>query len=243
MQRHRFHAHPEQFTDRRVILDADESHHLTRVLRLGVNDRVFVFDGEGSEWLAEISLAGKREVELKLVEKLAGAVDSPLHLTLGQAMIKGDKFDLVIQKTTELGVTRIVPLVTAHCDVRVGGERIDNKLTRWRRIALEAVKQCGRRRLVEIAEPADFADFCASDNSGLKLFFSERGGRSLREGIDGGAASLTLAVGPEGGWSDQEIETAEGAGFRPIHLGPRILRAETAGIAATALAQHLFGDL
>ncbi|MGE0102289.1 MAG: 16S rRNA (uracil(1498)-N(3))-methyltransferase [Blastocatellales bacterium] len=243
MQRHRFHAHPEQFTDRTVILDADESHHLTRVLRLGVDDRVFVFDGEGSEWLAEVSLAGKREVELKLVKKIGDVVDSSLHLTLGQAMIKGDKFDLVIQKATELGVTRIVPLITAHCDVRVTGERIDNKLTRWRRIALESVKQCGRRRMVEIAEPAEFADLCGSDDSELKLFFSERGGESLRHILRPGPASLLLAVGPEGGWSDQEIETAESAGFRPIHLGPRILRAETAGIAAIALAQHLFGDL
>lgn len=223
------------------MLDAEEAHHLTRVLRLGVNDRVFVFDGEGNEWQAEVSSAGKHEVELRLIEKLADPVDSPLLLTLGQALIKGDKFDWVVQKATELGVSRIAPLITDHGDVRQ--ERADHKLTRWRRIALEAVKQCGRRRLIEIVEPVSFADFCRSDDSQLKLFFSESGGSPLREVSAEKPAAVTLAVGPEGGWSDTEIDLAESSGFIPIHLGGRVLRTETAAVVAVALAQHIFGDL
>lgn len=241
MQRHRFYASPDQLNDKTAILDSEEAHHLTRVLRLGVNDLVFVFDGEGNEWQAEVSSAGKHEVELRFIEKLSDPVDSPLRLTLGQALIKGDKFDWVIQKATELGASRVVPLITGHGNVRRVDERIEHKLQRWRRIALEAVKQCGRRRIIEIAEPVNFADFCRRDDSTVRLLFSERGGRSMHE-VPGGP-SVSLAVGPEGGWSDSELELAEGSGFIPIHLGGRILRTETAAVVAVALAQHLFGDL
>ena len=247
MQRHRFYASTDQFNESQVTLDPDESHHLTRVLRLGIGAHVYVFDGDGSEWTAEVSSAGKREAELILRDKLEDIVESPLRLTLGQALIKGEKFDWVVQKATELGVTRIVPLLTRHSDIRRAEERAGQKLQRWRRVALEAVKQCGRRRLVEIPEPVNFETFCrlAADEEErtLRLFFSEHEGRPLREISPAGISSVALAVASEGGWSDDEIEMAGRTGFTSIHLGGRILRTETAAIVATALAQHLFGDL
>ncbi|MGH9799843.1 MAG: RsmE family RNA methyltransferase, partial [Blastocatellia bacterium] len=144
----------------------------------------------------------------------------------------------------ELGVTRIVPLITDHSDIKRAEERTEQKLERWRRISLEALKQCGRRRLVEISEPVSFAGFCESA-AAPSVIFSERGGRSLREV----AASLNqpnqlnICIASEGGWSDAELQKAEKNNFIAVHLGQRILRTETAAIAAVALTQHLFGDL
>ena len=245
MQRHRFYAPSSSFTESFVTLDAEESHHLTRVLRLSEGARVFVFDGEDAEYECEVARAGKHEVELNLLRRLDDVVESPLRLTLAQALIKGDKFDWVIQKATELGVTQIAPLVTDHCDLKRAGERAEQRLQRWRRISLEALKQCGRRRLVEICEPAPFDDFCGSAAHSARLIFSERGGESLREtsaklqNVD----RISLCVASEGGWSELELRNAESSGFTPVRLGSRILRTETAAVVAVTLAQHLFGDL
>ena len=244
MQKHRFHAINSQISDSQIVLDADEAHHLSRVLRLSEGRRVFVFDGEGNEWECEIIRVGKREAELSIFRRLCDEVESPLRLTLAQALVKGDKFDWIVQKATELGVTRIVPLVTDHSDVRRVEERAEQKLERWRRISLEALKQCGRRRLVEITEPISFQAFCQAADSD-NLIISERGGKTLRE-IAARVLqpiSLTLCVGSEGGWSDAELRAADDHNFLPVHLGQRILRTETAAIAAITLAQHLFGDL
>src|SRR5262245_21271771 len=139
MQRHRFYAPTPNFSESSVMLDADESHHLTRVLRIGPGARVFVFDGEGVEYECEVARVAKREVELNLLRRLDDVFESQLGLTLAQALVKGDKFDWVIQKATELGVTRIVPLVTDHSDIKRAGERVDQRMQRWRRISLEAL--------------------------------------------------------------------------------------------------------
>ncbi|HEY8459893.1 MAG TPA: 16S rRNA (uracil(1498)-N(3))-methyltransferase [Blastocatellia bacterium] len=245
MQRHRFYATPPDFTETSVRIDADEAHHLTRVLRLGAGARVFVFDGEGAEYECEVAQVAKREVDLKLLRRLDDAVESPLRLTLAQALIKGDKFDWVIQKTTELGVTRIVPLVTDHSDVKRAEERAGRRIDRWRRISLEALKQCGRRRLVEICEPVPFDDFCESASQGACLIFSERGGESLAEVSAKlrGVNQISLCVASEGGWSERELLKAASCGLTPVTLGSRILRTETAAIASVSLAQHIFGDM
>jgi 16S rRNA (uracil1498-N3)-methyltransferase len=249
MQRHRFYAAPSSFTETTVRLDADEARHLTRVLRLGSGAQVFVFDGEGVEHECEVARIAKHEVDLNLLRRLDDVVESPLQLTLAQALIKGDKFDWVIQKATELGATRIVPLVTEHSDIkRVKGraeERAGQRLQRWRRISLEALKQCGRRRLVEICEPAPFDEFCGSAARGASLIFSERGGGSLAE-VSAKLREfnqLSLCVASEGGWSERELRKAAFCGLTPVSLGSRILRTETAAIVAVSLAQHLFGDL
>lgn len=249
MQRHRFYAPPSSFNETSVRLDAGEAHHLARVLRLVAGARVFVFDGAGVEYECEVARVARHEVELNLLRRLDDVVESPLRLTLAQALIKGDKFDWVIQKATELGVTRIVPLATEHSDVKLvkgrAEERAEQRLQRWRRISLEALKQCGRRRLVEICEPATFDDFCGSATQGARLILSERGGGSLAEVAAQlqGAERLSLCVAPEGGWSETEMRKASSCGFTPVSLGSRILRTETAAIAAVALAQHLFGDM
>jgi 16S rRNA (uracil1498-N3)-methyltransferase len=245
MQRHRFYAPPSQFTESTVILDPQESHHLIRVLRLGEGARVFVFDGQGDEWECEVSQITKLQAGLSLIKRLEDPVESPLQLTLAQALVKGDKFDLIVQKSTELGVTRIVPLITDYTDVRRSQERSEQRMQRARRIMLEALKQSRRRKLVEMVEPIGFADFCHRRSTENNLFFSERHGCNLRETAAqlGQTTELCLWIASEGGWSDPEIKMAETNGFISIHLGPRILRTETAAIAAVALTQHLFGDM
>lgn len=248
MQRHRFYAPPTQINGPLISLSDDEAHHLARVLRLPVGAQVFAFDGCGHEYACEISQVGKRTAELTITEELTNVVESPLQLTLAVALLKGDKFDWVVQKATELGVTRIVPLLTEHSDIRKAEARAETKLQRWQRIALEALKQCGRRTLVEFAEPVSWEKFCQQETAADLLFFSERGGRRFANfGHEQGGCpppqELILAVGPEGGWSETELKLAEQAGWDFISLGPRILRAETAAIAAVMLAQEWFGDL
>jgi 16S rRNA (uracil1498-N3)-methyltransferase len=238
MQRHRFFASPFSIFDSRIVLDAEESHHLARVLRLMPGATVFAFDGNGVEYECEVARVHKDAAELQVIARLSNEIESPLELTLGQALIKGDKFDWVVQKATELGVTRIVPLVTEHSEFRKAEGR-ELRLQRWRRIALEATKQCSRRKLIELAEIATFAQFCAAE-TGVKLIFSERGGSRLADVPR--ANSVTLAIGPEGGWSERELALAEAQGFLPMQLGNRILRTETAAVAAVTLAQYVFGD-
>ncbi len=245
MQRHRFYASPSQISLPRITLSLDESHHLIRVLRLTAGARVFVFDGEGSEYECEVVAPDRRAAELAVIAQCDKEVESPLQITLAQALIKQDKFDWVVQKATELGVTRIVPLATEHSDVRLMEDRAPERLQRWRRISLEAVKQCGRRRLVEISAPLSFAKFAEAASDQMKLIFSERDGRSLREiaAQIQSLSTLSLAIAPEGGWSETELKLAADYDFIPIQLGLRVLRTETAAIAAVTLAQHLFGDL
>ena len=166
--------------------------------------------------------------------------ESPLQLTLAVALLKGEKFDLVVQKGTELGVDKFIPLVTRHADIRLRDEGdAQKRVTRWQRIALEAAKQCGRSVVPEVTTPAQFAAVIVENNQ--CLMFSERGGEALSTDIKTG--NLTAIIGSEGGWSDEELDQARAAGVLIVTLGGRILRAETAAIATAVLLQHLYGDL
>jgi 16S rRNA (uracil1498-N3)-methyltransferase len=223
-----------------VALGPDETRHMRDVLRLGPGDRISLFDGKGREFAARIARLEKRIARIDLLGELPpAAAESPLELTLAVALLKSDKFDLVVQKAVELGVVRIVPLVTRRTELRLRDS--EKRSERWRRIALEASKQCGRARLAIISEPLDFCDFCAARHERTVLFFSERGGSELGE-VDA-EGPLAAVAGPEGGWDDAEIALAREAGFRIVTLGGRILRAETAAVAIPAIIQHRFGDL
>lgn len=241
MSTHRFHTPPEQISGEMIQLDEDESHHLARVLRLREGETVFAFDGQGNEWECTVASSQRTASRLTIVRALDDVVESPLRLTLAQAVVKGEKFELVIQKATELGVSRIIPVVTTHCEGRRDEDRAGQRHGRWQRIALEAVKQCRRRTLVTITPPVSFTQLCR-ETTGPALLLSEKGGGGLPESI-GSATELTMVVGPEGGWSAEELTQAVDAGFIPIHLGPRILRTETAAITAMVLAQFRYGDL
>lgn len=246
MQRHRFFAPPEQIAASTITLTADEAHHLARVLRLSPGARVWVLDGAGHEYECEVARIGKQDVGLKISARMTAPVESPLRLELAQGLAKGDKFDWIVQKTTELGVSRIVPLLTVHSEIRRVEDRAGKKVGRWERISLEALKQCGRCLLVEIADPIAWPEYAAAPAADLNLIFSERGGRRLAQiaaETELPITSIRLAIGPEGGWNERELDLAVEFGWLPIHLGARVLRTETAAVTAVALAQHLFGDL
>jgi 16S rRNA (uracil1498-N3)-methyltransferase len=249
MQRRRFYAAPDRIGESLINLSTDESHHLARVLRLRGGDEAFAFDGCGREYRCRVSRVDARGAQLEIVEALAGAAESPADLTLAQALAKGEKFDLIVQKATELGVRRIAPLVTEHSDVRLNDERAEKRAERWRRIALEALKQSGGRRLVEISHPAALADFISStatqSTPPIMLVFSERGGLPINEALGDVASAYPVValVGPEGGWGDDEMELLAARGARFVTLGPRTLRTETAALVAVTLIQHRLGDL
>lgn len=263
MTRRRFYAPPEAFdtshgdTPRTVSLAPEESRHLRDVLRLRAGDEAFLFDGVGGEFRCVVVTVGggKKDVATLEVGEPVEPLrpESPLRLTLFVALLKGEKFDLVVQKATELGVWRIVPVVTKRADVRqrdVEGD-VGKRTTRWQRLALEAAKQSGRARVAEVEAPRAFSSVVAGEAGEaqtLRLLFSERGGRGLSETLkdlrDGEhPSSVAALVGPEGGWEDLELTEAREAGWLVVTLGGRTLRAETAAISVVVLLQHLFGDL
>lgn len=237
----RFYAPSENIVGQIITLDADETKHLRDVLRLHEGEKISVFDGTGSDFLCEIEKIEKLKTLLKIVENIPNFRESALNLTLAVALLKGEKFDWVVQKACELGVSDIIPLITKRADVKIKDKKeSDKKLDRWQRISLEAAKQCGRSRLMQIEEAIDFKKFIES-SSGTRLLFSERNGEKFTEVKS--AEKIVAIIGSEGGWEDAEIEFAREKGVQIITLGGRILRAETAGIVISALLQNHFGDL
>nr|AUN36116.1 ribosomal RNA small subunit methyltransferase E [uncultured bacterium] len=240
MSRRRFYAPPSAFTQNTVTLADDEARHLRDVLRLKPGDEVYIFDGFGHEFRSTVSNVKRDMAELRIEAEVDPAKpESQLQLNLGVALLKGDKFDLVVQKATELGVTKLSPLITRYADIHLRDESDATKrVTRWQRIALEAAKQSGRAFVPEISLPLPFEKLEAE---GVSVMFSERDGERI-ESLPA-ANSITALVGSEGGWADEEIDAARARGFHVVTLGGRILRAETAAIAVTVLMQHRFGDL
>ena len=242
MTRRRFHAPPAAFnqTDQTVTLTADEARHLRDVLRLKAEDEVYVFDGRGREFRASVVKTTRDTAELRIEEEVGPAKpESQLQLNLGVALLKGEKFDLVVQKATELGVMSVTPLITRHADIHLRDQSdAAKRVARWQRIALEAAKQSGRAFVPEISLPVAFESLQAN---GLVVMFAERGGEALETLPASGA--ITALVGSEGGWADGEIESAKARDFHVITLGGRILRAETAAITVVGLLQYLWGDL
>jgi 16S rRNA (uracil1498-N3)-methyltransferase len=254
MTRRRFYAPSAAFgpDQKSVTLSAEETRHAREVLRLQSGDEIFVFDGAGREFHCAIQTISRDSTEVSVMAEVEPArPESPLNLTLAIALLKGEKFDLVIQKATELGVKRIVPLDTERADVRLRDDGANKRVARWRRIALEAAKQTGRAYVSEIAAPIALSEFLTVEENPIstnvaRLMFSERGGRPLAEATNnfaGRPPTIVAVVGPEGGWTDAEIELAHEGGWEIVTLGGRILRAETAGITVVALLQHRFGDL
>jgi len=239
---HRFYAPVTSFDGETVTLMDSEAHHLRDVLRHAVGDNVSVFDGQGGEFLCVIESMTKKNATLHIVKSVKPAApESPLDLTVAAAMLKGEKFDLVVKKCVELGVTRLVPLVTARCDVRLKDS--EKKQERWQKMAIDAARQCGRATLMHVARPEEFRLF-ASAGAGVdevRTLFSERGGESLAGQCL--VKKITAFVGPEGGWDDTELEIARERQITIVTFGGRILRAETAVIAVATILQHRFGDI
>ena len=251
MTRRRFYAPPEAFNSdvTTAVLAGDEARHLRDVLRLVEGDEVFLFDGAGSEYRCVVSDVERASGRVNVIEEVAPArSESPLRLTLAVALLKGEKFDLVVQKATELGVTRIVPVKTARADIRLPDNAdAAKRVSRWQRIALEAAKQSGRAFVPQVTAPVTFSTLISDKDleNARRVMFSERSGGRLSDLEDGAPTdhAMIALVGSEGGWTDEEIAAAGTANWQLVTLGGRTLRAETAAITAAALLQNRFGDL
>lgn len=237
---------PEPLAGRtEVELDEAASRHLVKVLRMEVGRPLVLFDGEGGEYRAELAETGKR-ARARLGEFSDDDRQSPLALTLAIGISRGDRFDWVVQKATELGVAAIQPLFTERCEVKLTGPRQEKKLAHWRQIAASACEQCARNRLPDIAEPQKLAQYLERcEDADMKLVLHHRTDLDLRqlERERGRPASALLLVGPEGGLSQAEIDAALARDFQPLRLGPRVLRTETAPVAALSVLQFQWGDL
>jgi 16S rRNA (uracil1498-N3)-methyltransferase len=237
----RFLIRPDAVDGRRVRFDPGETRHLRRVLRLGPGDLVEAVDGAGRLHAVRIETLDPAGATGAIIDSGVSGRESPCAITLGQAVLKGERMDWLVQKATELGVTRIVPLLTRRVVARPAGERP----ARWTRIAREAVKQCGRS-LVPVVEPPRPLDLALGEiDSHDVTWLLSGGGAPIRAaaGMERPPARLMLLVGPEGGFEAAELDRAVAAGARLVSLGTRVLRAESAGLVAVALCQYLFGDL
>ena len=220
----------------RVVLQPEEARH-ARVRRLAPGDRVALFDGNGRSYVATVEQSTSKQLAVRIEQELpAHSGESPLQLTLAIAMLKSDRFEWMIEKLTELGITRICPFVSERALARPS----PSKQARWSAIALSAAKQCGRSVIPHIDPPSDFDAMLAAADPTRLLFWekSESGAR-----LPNATHQATVIIGPEGGFSDAEVEHARRAGCHIASLGPRILRAETAAVSAIALAQSAWGDL
>jgi len=232
-----------------LVLDREKAHYVRDVLRLGAGDSLVLFDGSGWDYPATVALASPRDVRLRVLEPRRGMQEPPVRLSLGVCLLKAQKMDWVVQKTVELGVHEILPLVSRRSVTTLEGERSEKRQERWQKIAQEACRQCGRSRVPEVHPVGALADLLGrGPEADLRLLFTAEGAvplDSLPDG-DGGARPLERIVavtGPEGGFSREEERLALGAGFVPVGLGPRTLRAETAAILGAGLVQYAFGDL
>jgi 16S rRNA (uracil1498-N3)-methyltransferase len=229
-------------TGKSLVLEGSAANHIMRVLRLRDGDALTLFDGRGGEHGARITGFRKDSVQVEVQEHRAVERESGLELTLAQGISRGERMDWVMQKATELGVTRIVPVITERTVVKLDEKQSERKVEHWRGIVIAACEQSGRNRVPEVAAPCPFYDVLRKeDNAGRKLLLSPLGDLNARDLKLTGPA--TLLVGPEGGLSPDEQDLALGAGFERVRMGPRVLRTETAAIAALTVLQHDYGDL
>ena len=238
----RFFVPPESLSGDQVTISGDVHHHLHNVLRTRLGSVLTLLDGQGHCCEVELEAINKREASARVIRSWRDE-EWTLPITLVQGMPKADKFDLILQKGTELGVRCFQPVETAHAVPQINTARMVKREQRWSRIATEAARQCRRSFLPEIRPAQKLAEVITQDTGDLKLVLWEAGSVPLAESLpDEKPSGVTLLVGPEGGFTDQEIKDISEAGFQAVHLGPRILRTETAGLAAVPILQYLYGD-
>jgi len=223
-----------------VSLDEAPSHHLSKVLRMQEGRELIVFNGQGGEFSAVIEAVHKKMVDIRVGDFIESDRQSPLSLELAIGISKGERMDWVLQKATELGVTRISPLITERTEVKLSGERLEKKLVHWQQIIIGACEQSQRNRLPELHAPVTLASWLSGSTATRKFVLHHRDNQGLPAGES--VDQVALLIGPEGGLSQQEIDQARDAGCSPLTLGPRVLRTETAPLVAISLVQYLWGD-
>ena len=223
-----------------IELDDDNAHYVRTVLRLKKNAQVILFNGQGGEFISTVLEVSRKAVRIVPEHWHDRSVESPLHINLGLGIARGDRMDLTVQKSVELGVNHITPLITNRCVVQFNAEKKSQRLNHWQKIAQHAAEQSGRTLLAEFSDICLFADWL-EQQQGLKVFLDPYAKTSLAE-LTPEKQKVTLLTGPEGGFAEFERELAVAAGFIPVRLGSRILRTETASLAALAAVQMLWGD-
>ncbi len=239
----RVHVETDLATGEHVLVTGAAANHIMRVLRLRAGDALTVFNGRGGEFGASIEEFRKDSVRVRVHEARAVERESPLVLTLAQGVSRGERMDWILQKSTELGASRIVPVLTERSVVRLDPKQAERKLHHWRGIAVAACEQSGRNRVPDIAAAIVFHDFLGSAGADSTRLLLSPGGELGIDDLSDVGAGVTVLIGPEGGLTEIEQESALRAGFTPVRMGPRVLRTETAAIAALTIIQQKFGDL
>ena len=227
-----------------VVVEGDRARYLGRVLRLRVGDTITVFDGSGPEWPATIESMTKNSATLQVGDSMEAGTESPIDIHLVQGVSRGERMDFVVQKATELGVSRITPALTEYGVVKLGGERAAKRRDHWQGVAASACEQSGRTRLPLIDAPVPLKQWFGEKPADADVDLILRPGAATPlAGVAAPATKACILIGPEGGFSETEYEDAGVAGFEAVSLGPRILRTETAAPAALAVMQANWGDL
>mgnify|MGYP006281893499 FL=1 len=223
-----------------LSLNEDASHYVRTVLRLKQDQAIILFNGQGGDFAGHFTEVSRKTVRVQINEKLPRDVESPLRISLGMGISRGDRMDWAVQKAVELGVHSITPLMTERCVIKFDTEKKQQRRQHWQHIVQHAAEQSGRSVLPALQEVVHIHDWVRTQQ-GLKVFLDPYAEQTLAD-IQPDAMHLTLLSGPEGGFSDQERQLAKAAGFIPVRMGARILRTETAVLAALAAAQSLWGD-
>ena len=225
-----------------VQLSDDAAGHIGRVLRMQQGDQVSLFNGEGGEYLCNLTEVGKKSVTAMPIELKEIDVESPLKIHLGQGISRGDKMDFTIQKSVELGITEITPLFTTRCGVKLSGDRLAKKHQQWQKIAIAAAEQSGRNFVTKIHPPLQLSEWLSQQSEELKLTLHPRAEHSIKT-LPAPVHGVRFVVGPEGGFTDDEMAATSEQGFVDVRLGPRVLRTETAALTVLSALQLQFGDL
>lgn len=244
MRTTRLHVSQPLASGQRVVLPADSSNHLLRVLRAPPGSPVVLFNGDGRDYAGRLAGGSRSGAEVDIESSTPVATESPIATVLAQGVARGEKMDLILQKATELGVSAIEPLITERTEVRLDAERTDKRMSHWSGVLASACEQCGRARLPALSAPRRLDHWLAAGRGeALRLMLDPAGDVAAADLPPQPPASIVLAIGPEGGLSAAERAQLRSAGFLGLRLGPRVLRTETAGLAALAVLQARYGDL
>ena len=242
----RFFIEKKKIIKNRAILDGSEARHIGKVLRLGIGDTLYLLDEKGSEYHGVINSLGSKSVEVELLKKIPPRKQSPVNVVLGQALPKAQKMDYIVQKATELGVSKIIPFFSARSIPKLDDERLQKRCARWQKIALEATKQCGRVHIPRVETVVPFQEIlnkCCNNSLKIMLWEDEKN-NTLKEVLQSNQPSkrIVALVGPEGGFTADEVNMSRQAGFTSVSLGRYVLRTETAALCLLGILEYEWGE-
>ena len=228
-----------------IIMDDFAAHHALKVMRLKTNDQLILFNGDGSDFTGQVIRISKRRVEVSIKSKKNIKNESNLKVILLQALTSSEKMDLIIQKTTELGISEIQPIICERSIVKIKNEKIEKKLSHWRQVSIAACEQCGRAKIPTIHKPENIIKYLEKTESkkDTKIILSPEATKSLNNFIPNMKQDIKVLIGPEGDFTKQELDFSIQKGFSPIKIGPRILRTETAPMCILSILQYKYGDI